>query len=115
MIAAGTASGMVGSALKKSCTAEGRISAASTKFDNIDKRHQDFLIKALPRLTQTHPQESICTNSKKTTRALNRYEPPNPCVQIPHEYYSFQTRNAKEYVGWYCGEQTILGTPFAIF
>ena len=78
--AAGTASEMVGSVL---CTAEGRISSASTKLDTIDKRHQNFLKKALPYLIKTHPRESICTDSNKTTRVLNRYGPPDSCIQIP--------------------------------
>ena len=85
-IAAGTASGMVGvgSAFKSSCTAEGRICAAGTKLETIDARHKEFLNKALPELRKTHPRESICTNSKRTTKALNRYEPLNSCIQIPH-------------------------------
>jgi len=74
--AAGTA---IGQGLR---TPVGRVNAASMKLDLIDKRHNDFLVKALPALKKAHPHESICFGTKKTTHNLNQYEPPIPDTQI---------------------------------
>lgn len=60
-----------------SWTAEGRINTATTKYEHINQRNQDFVDKALPLIIKKHPNEAICKGTEKTNQALDRYEPPN--------------------------------------
>jgi hypothetical protein len=65
-------------------SSEGRIDAVSEKLDTIEKRHEVFVKKALPKLKKAYPKHVVCRGTKTTSHDLDKYEHLNSRTHIAH-------------------------------